>query len=151
MSTIKDFVEAVNSSMSATTKRLEDLWARRNDPAIKPVIDKLLADPSPYDPLHPSLDPELVGLLALKPKEIEHINNWPQAEKEKVRDALRDAHAAGKAVRFRWELARVADETTETDVTATPIEIYFQSPYDRVKKWGLPTAGSIKVPVPPHP
>ena len=148
-STVRDFVAALQSGMTNTTKVLQHLWDNRNDPAVFPP--NVLANLGTYS-LHP-LAPDLEQLFrnaGMKPGEILHLNHWPDAEKQKMRGAL--LGAGNQTVRFFWELHRGDDE--ETEVTPAPgggVDIYFRSPRKRLALSAGPTFGGMKAPVPPHP
>ena len=70
--------------------------------------------------------------------EIDHIQAWPDDQKEKVRAALVDAHDRGMTVSFRWRLhdADMERTTIRTVVGANAISITFYSPWSKVRPVG---------------
>lgn len=81
------------------------------------------------------------ALVALTNQELLHIGGWPDAEKDKVREALYQAIQAGRAVRFYWELYAGANSVSQVDNLAGPgdISITFRSPQSKVKIKGAPS------------
>jgi hypothetical protein len=76
-------------------------------------------------------------------EEIDHINDWPDDQKERVRLKLVEAIDNDRGVHFFWELYRGDVEHVAIDDPASgeDLNIIFYSPYDNITE----ATGEIKV------
>jgi hypothetical protein len=92
------FNEARRTGITRTTKALERLCQQQ--PA---ALVAALAPNTDFAGLpQPFLD--ALQNEGLDEREIQHIIDWPTSQKNRVRNAVRNAIAAGHTVRFRWKL-----------------------------------------------
>lgn len=138
---IRKFAESLRSGRTDVTKALDKLVAER-DPTVVAVLRTAI-----LSPLDENLKKALLA-QGVNEKELDHIDTWPDAQKEDLRQKILGAIEAGRAVRFLWELHRgdnegidIIDPDGKADVT-----VYFQSPQSKVKVPARGTTlGSISV------
>jgi hypothetical protein len=93
-----EFNRARRTGNTRTTTALDALFATQ-DPALVAAV----GSGAPFAGLpQPFLD--ALQNEGLDEREIQHIIDWPTSQKNRVRNAVRNAIAAGHAVRFRWKL-----------------------------------------------
>jgi len=82
----------------------------------------------------PSLARTELGNLGLTAGELDHIDQWPNDQKESIRQALVRAIDGNRNVLFYWELHGGAGEATDIqDSGAGDIVITFRSPQRKVR------------------
>ncbi len=84
-------------------------------------------------------DPYLTALRqrGLSAEEVKHIRDWPEGDKERVREAVLNAIKAKRKVHFAWKLYDGSKETTTIRTAGTgPITITFFSPWSNVRAVG---------------
>jgi hypothetical protein len=112
-----------------TTQALKALYTALN-PAL---VAALSTTASPFTGL-PALFRGALSSLGLSPLELDHIRDWPDADKERVRQAVVTAIGAGDKVEFSWKLHDAPDERTIIRNTAPGvITITFYSPWSKVR------------------
>jgi ABC-type transport system substrate-binding protein len=148
------FAKACQTKKSAITKALDALFLRPKNWQ----TDSIFTDPnklkknhvldtlSPWAKTH--LGAQGVGLS----REWSHINKWPKAQKERVRQALIHAINNDVKVEFFWELYGGATEKTTITPDPLPtsgtIKITFISPQKRIRiSTAADTFGEIMVDV----
>ena len=153
--TIKTFMDALMTGRTNTTKALDALlqrnlqadqedWARLQQPHSldKPGSAKIPEGIEPgwwKDYLREKVLP------TLSKGELDHIDAWPEEQKEQVRATIVAAKSDSRTVHFFWELHGGKKEDTQIDVPAHgDITITFRNPRDRLEVSGL-TWGDIKV------
>ncbi len=148
-STVKEFVTALRTRESKTTKALTKYFTgpgRHRDrlPAFsrRGALNIL-----------PSWARRDLRALGLENKELSHINQWPNGQKEEVRKALVTAIENNRNVRFFWELHGGRTEETEvTDSGKGAITIVFRSPQRNTRvSTASSTFSQIMVDVAPRP
>jgi hypothetical protein len=66
--------------------------------------------------------------------EMDHMEHWPDAQKEIVRAAMVMAITNSRPVKFEWVLQRGGQSENEIDLPAAgPITVIFRSPRAKVK------------------
>jgi len=143
-STIKQFVVAVQTGQTNTTRALTSMFVRpgryTNDPNWQ-------AFQQPYclNTLPGWLRKMLKG-NNLSDQEIDHMDEWPNEEKEAVRLALVAAIQANRDTVFSWQLydGSVSANAVEGVGGANDIRIAFKSPRANVRSSAL-TYGDISV------
>ncbi len=141
MSTIKTFVKALKTGMTKTTKALDKCdYASHLDELRKPhALDKPLPGWA-----RGALQPPLSDA------ELDHIDDWPDGQKDLVREAIVTAAENKRKLQFFWELHSGTDE--ETDIQglagAGTTTIRFRSPRSKLRV-SMATFGDISVNVGP--
>ena len=73
--------------------------------------------------------------------DVDHVRNWPDAQKDLARIAVLDAINNGRLVTFRWELHHGNTEETDIRVLTGPapgeVTITFLSPWRAVRARGM--------------
>jgi hypothetical protein len=133
MSKVRTFVNAVKTGMTHTTKVLDIADYKSH---IKELRIPGALSSGPNNSLPDWAKKELSKSrgkgkpAGLKPKELEHISEWPLAQRESVRKAIVKAVDGSRSLQFFWEL--YADENEGTRIqglTGTgDIMITFLSP-----------------------
>ena len=111
-----------------TTKALDALYRAR--PA---AVVAALSATGPFGGLP---DPFLTALRqrGLSTEEVKHIREWPDKDKKRVREAVRNAINANRTVHFAWKLYDGDKETTIIRTAGQdPITITFFSPWSNVR------------------
>lgn len=146
-STIKEFVTALQTRESKTTRALTKFFTRSGRHSNR---FPGLRQQGRLNVLSPIARRELRA-MGLQNRHITHINQWPKAQKEQVRNALLTAVNSNRNIRFFWELYGGSKEETEiTDTGSGPIRIVFRSPQTNVRvSSAAATFGEVKVDVGP--
>jgi hypothetical protein len=161
-SSIRTFIQAIKTGQTKTTKVLNALFGNNTasyngstlfdgdhlgkanvldnlrDPAVSWACDEL-RKPGQSD-----------SSLAISEADIDHINSWPAAEKEQVRQALVAAvgppGGPSRGIHFSWGLYDGASSRTQVNTPPAPgaITVIFQSPRANVEKSTI-TYGDIQV------
>jgi hypothetical protein len=117
------FNQARLSGVTKTTQALGALYTERD-----PALVAALPTASPFTGL-PAPFRGALSSLGLSQLELDHIRDWPDAQKERVRKELVRAIGAGDNVKF--------DERTEIRTTGPgTITISFFSPWSKVRPPG---------------
>jgi hypothetical protein len=159
-SSIRKFIEAVNSGQTKTTKVLNRLFegktASYNGAMLADAAH--LGQPNSLNQLQAwakdelrkpgNSDPE----LALSDADLDHFDSWPPGEKEKVRQALVAAvgppGGPSRDIHFSWALYAGTDSATQLDPPGLAgtgdIRVTFLSPNKNVTKSPV-TFGEVHV------
>ena len=138
-STPKEFEAALKERRSKTTKALDNFFERPGQLKTHPIYtsDRLKKTAVFNDSLRAWAKNEFLARGVAKPVAFKHINQWPAAQKERLRKALVHAIENGVKVRFFWELYGGTNETTTITPEPLPmsgtITITFLSPQSRVR------------------
>ena len=138
-STPKVFEAALKERRSKTTKALDAFFANPGQLKTHPIYasDKLKKTNVLSLPLKAWAKNEFVANGVTATKAFKHINQWPAAQKERVRKALVHAIENNVKLRFFWELYGGAKEATTITPDPLPtsgtITIIFLSPQSRVR------------------
>ncbi len=114
-----------------TTQALDALYRAR--PA---AVVAALSTTSPFGGLP---DPFLSELKqrGLSTEELDHIRDWPDSDKEQVREAVLNAISTNQRVRFAWKLYDESKESTTIETADSgAITITFFSPWSNVRAVG---------------
>ncbi|OGO53270.1 MAG: hypothetical protein A2148_09080 [Chloroflexi bacterium RBG_16_68_14] len=144
-STIKKFVEALKSGRTNTTKALDTIFA---DASKRAAHSKDLGAPGAFNrPLAGWARTELRS-AGLSEQELTHIDDWPDDQKEDVRQALVTAINGKRAIHLSWELHSGPAEATDIQGLAGTgdVTVTFRSPRSKMKV-SLATFGDISVEV----
>ena len=122
------FNQARSTGVTKTTQALGTLYTARD-----PALVAALPTASPFTGL-PAPFRGALSSLGLSQLELDHIRDWPDAQKERVRKELVRAIGAGDNVEFSWKLHDAPDERT---IIRNPdpgvITITFYSPWSKVR------------------
>ena len=139
-STIQTFINALRTGQTRTTRGLDELFA---SPAalggsLKTDEAALLRSPGGLEPLAGWMRDRLAGVSdPLTGPELDHIDEWPAIQKERVRQALVRAIDDDVTVRFSWEIySGAGPDTAIVDHGAAGIFVTFRSPRARVRLEG---------------
>ena len=122
------FNQARLTGVTKTTQALDTLYAARDS-----ALVAALRTGSPFGGL-PEPFRTALGRQGLSPLELDHIREWPDDQKERIRDAVVTALDSNLAVRFVWKLHNGGDERTEIRTTSPgTITITFFSPWSKVR------------------
>jgi hypothetical protein len=153
---ISKFIKTLRTRKTDITRSLDELFdmAYRDELLIDPNIDTFKNTPNVLDIL-PQWARDILqrpprpGIVRdpVSEEELDHIDSWPNEQKEKVRRKLVDAIDGGRAVYFFWELYRGdVEHVGIDDVTSGEcINITFFSPFDNITE----ATGEIQVSVGP--
>ncbi len=147
-------------STTSIKQLVQDLRERKSQIARKfdSCIDKCKAD-SAYRTnilnlirnwdLKPPLPAGLVTELGLTPKEVAHVEAWPQTQKALARDTIVGAITPDPPLdmAFFWDLnddPNATESITDLDDQGAPIKVTFLTRRDQVTKAGL-TYGDVKL------
>ncbi len=174
-SSIQELIDALKTKKTRTMRALDELFGSEEalnrlltppHPNLSDLNNPNVFEPDPGDPLPQWAVDELTGApgargqvtQTLSPVEIEHINQWPRANKEDLRVALKSALESQppRPLEFLWELHGGDSEEIDIDTTPTPGRIIFRSPQRNVEVSGWFKAfanllASIEVNVGPSP
>jgi hypothetical protein len=132
-SSIQSFINAIKTGQTTITRGLQRLWDERNtlDPALLNRVTTLT-----LSPLDAAVKTAL-GQRGLGTKELDHIDEWPDSEKQKVRTAILQARNSDpqRHIEFSWELYNGTVSVAQIDNLHGPgaIRIRFRSPRDNVR------------------
>ena len=148
MSTIKKFVAAIQTGRTNTTRALEQLFANPGRHGSNPNFPQLNTPNALNRPLAAWVQSELRAVGLTEP-EIAHVDGWPDAEKEQVRQALVAAIQANRSVRFLWALHDgTSSENRIDNLNGTgDVVITFRSPRLNVRLTSTVNLGEIIVDV----
>lgn len=136
-STPKEFTDALAERRSRTTKALDDLFKSPGALSNHPHIGDLRRIGHLNAPLPTWIKNELKARGVVKPLEFTHINQWPKAQKERLRKAMIHATDNNVKMRFFWELYGGPNEQTiivpDPLPTSGAITVTFLSPQSRVR------------------
>ena len=145
------FLNSVRTGETKTTRALERLWLRRG-----PNIAANFRRANSAKGLPDWLKNELTrqgnqhAPVALSGVEFDHIREWPDAEKEKMRAALiASLGPPRRTVRFRWALSKGTASVNPVDNPFGPgdMTITFTSPQRNVKVVSGPKKGPADIAV----
>lgn len=146
---MQTFLNSVRTGETKTTRALERLWQRRG-----PNIAANLRRANSAKGLPDWLESELKrqgkqhAPVALSGVEFEHIRDWPDEEKEKLRAALlASLGPPRRTVRFRWTLYTGPTSVNPVDNPYGPgdMTVTFTSPEKNVKTVKGSTEVSVSV------
>jgi hypothetical protein len=137
--TLATLLKAARTGKTGTTEALDVIFAQPGELGEHPNFPDLNQTGS-LDVLRAWARAEL-RKGGLRTYEISHIDDWPPAQKEQVREALVYAIGHDLPVQFFWKLYDGQDEETEIDppapfTDATGITITFRSPEGKVRMVG---------------
>lgn len=141
-STLRTFVNALKSGETNITRSLEKLV---NDGSRRQKYADWVDKPGALDGEFPAwLRTELVQ-AGMKQEEIEHIEAWPDSQKDVARAQVSAAVKDKRPVRFSWELweGKHAESEVRRDADQE-MRVVFKSPRDGVEL-GLVNFGGVKV------
>jgi hypothetical protein len=143
-SSIQSFINALQSGQTTITRGLKQLW---DDRAALPNITSRAATLT-LTPLDAEVDAALRA-RGLATKEIDHINEWSNGEKVKVRRALVVALNSNpqRDVEFSWELYNGSASVAQIDNlngTGT-IRVRFRSPRANIQTVADEITGEVNV------
>src|SRR3990170_6076006 len=122
------FNQARLTGVTKTTEALDTLYAARDS-----ALVATLRTASPFGGL-PEPFRTALGRQGLSPLELDHILQWPDDQKERVREAVVTALDSNLAVRFVWKLHDGVDERTVIRTSSQgTITITFFSPWSKVR------------------
>ena len=121
------FNQARLTGVTKTTQALDTLYTARDA-----TLVAALRTASPIQGL-PEPFRTALGRRGLSALELDHIRQWPDDQKERVRDAVVTALDSNLAVRFVWKLHDGRDERTEIRTTSQGTIITFSSPWSKVR------------------
>ena len=114
-----------------TTQVLNALYRARPE-----AVVAALSATGPFGDLPEPFQTELKQ-RGLSTEEVEHIRDWPDADKEKVREAVLNAINTNQRVRFAWKLYDDSKESTTIETADSgAITITFFSPWSNVRAVG---------------
>ena len=114
-----------------TTQALNALYRARPE-----AVVAALSETGPFGGLPDQYLSELKQ-RGLSTEELEHIRDWPDADKEKVREAVLNAISSDQRVRFAWKLHDESKESTTIETADSgAITITFFSPWSNVRAVG---------------
>ena len=144
MSSIKQFVVAVQTGQTNTTRALTSMFVRPGHYTSDPHWQEF-QQPYALNTL-PSWAKDILKKNGLSDGEVNHINEWPNEEKEQVRQALVQAIQQNRSAVFSWQLydGSVSANDVEGVGGANDIRIAFKSPRANVRSSAL-TFGDISV------
>ena len=146
MTNIRKFITSLQTRETDTTKALTKLMTKPGRHKTHPKISELRTTGT-LDKLPDWVRTEL-GNLGLTGGELDHIDQWPNDQKERARQFLVQAIDGDRNVRFYWELHGGAAEATDIqDSGAGDIVITFRSPQQKVRVSSLVTVGEISTDV----
>ncbi len=134
-SSMTEFLEARNTGKTNIAKVLDGLFG--NPSAFRNhQLFGLLNTPRAFDGSLPQDVRAFLSAWGLSEKELNHIDDWPGSQKEKIRRKLIDAiqAQANRPVQFFWKLNHgTSEETDIVDPDANGgITITFRSPWNNV-------------------
>lgn len=147
-SSLRELIDALQTGKTNTMRALDDLFGSQaalsrvaEHPNVGELDDDNVFESGPGSGLPPWAVVELQGAGSLpmthplSPDEIDHINDWPSADKEKVRKVLKAALGATPRtpLEFFWEMHDGDDEEV---VTTAPGRVTFRSPKVRARLSG---------------
>lgn len=134
-STVRTFVEALQTGETAITRALQRVFTNSSqhknhahwpDLQVPGALDKPLPDWARTE----------LRNQGLTDRDLDHIDDWPDVQKELVRGVLVAAVQTNRVVRFRWELhdgaVSVNDIQNDPDPHG-PIVVTFRSPRQNLK------------------
>jgi hypothetical protein len=143
--TLRTFIAAVRTRSTKTTKALDNLFADPGSHRGTPIEANL----NPQNALDTGRGAwgsggwargELLG-RGLTAAEVDHLQDWPNPEKRKVRSALVAAIRDDRTVHFFWELHDGTNSETVIDPPnlqgTGPITVTFRSPWAKVSVKGV--------------
>ena len=114
-----------------TTQVLNALYRARPE-----AVVAALSETGPFGGLPDQYLSELKQ-RGLSTEELEHIRDWPDADKEKVREAVLNAINNNQRVRFAWKLHDESKESTTIETADSgAVTITFFSPWSNVRAVG---------------
>ena len=146
---MQTFLNSVRTGETKTTRALERLWTDRGSSLATNASRKGALNGLP-DWLRSALtrQGDQHAPVALSEIEFDHIRDWPDAEKEKLRQALlASLGPPRRTVRFRWALSKDSTSVNPVDNLYGPgdMTITFNSPEKNVKTAKGSTEVSVSV------
>ncbi|MCH8994639.1 MAG: hypothetical protein IH959_06675 [Chloroflexi bacterium] len=129
-STVKEFVTALQTRESKTTKALTMYFTKsgRHSGRLPELRRRGALNALPRWARND------LKKLGLENRHLIHINQWPGTQKEKLREALVLAIESNRSIHFFWELHGGRREETEINVPKTgTISVVFRSPQGNVR------------------
>ncbi|MEX1255022.1 MAG: hypothetical protein WEE64_11855 [Dehalococcoidia bacterium] len=135
-SSMRTFLQAVRTGKTDTTEALDIIFATPGELADHPNFEEF-AQSGALDTLPVWARREL-RKVGLGSAEINHLDEWPNDQKEQVREALVQAIEEDQSVGFYWTVHDGADEETEISSGQDTVSIafVFRSPERRVRAIG---------------
>lgn len=155
-STIRQFVQDLHDRKSNIARALDVLVGNKPgrhkddpDPDVQTVVAWLRGDHALDQPLIPEAR-TILGNLHVSPAELDHIDGWPDGQKNDVRERLVHAIDNDHPFDFYWELHGGAQEQTVVPPLPPPDprgDIVFRSPREKVSVGSVVTFGAVNVDV----
>ena len=124
------FNQARLKGITRTTQALDALFAAR------PAALVAALQTGPFTGLPAAFRTDLSG-RGLSNLELDHIRDWPDGQKDRVRAAVKNAISTNLTVRFVWKLYNGAREKTIIRPSGpNAITITFFSPWSKVRPTG---------------
>jgi hypothetical protein len=145
MTRVQVFIDSLRTRRTNTTRGLEILLA--NDPAAgqHPLFgtqnhQRLQAEGAlssgPNDTL-PWWAKQALARSGLTIGEIGHIDHWPAAQRERVREAVLKAVNENTGIAFLWDLVDGDENDTDVNDSGGPIVVTFRSARTKVRFVGV--------------
>ncbi len=139
-STMAKFLEARRTGKTDVTRALDSVFTspghlQGDEPALFTWLSGAHALDQPLTPEARNFLKGLQGGLSMSDADLDHIDDWPSNQKEKVRRKLVKAIEEDRNVKFVWKLHNGDTELTDREDPGPPggITIKFRSPWNNVK------------------
>lgn len=154
---IQQFINALRTGKGTVAKALDELFGPQAIPKWRDPNSSLGSHLAELDSPAFAINPlpkwavdELKGRSGLvtqplSDKEIQHINDWPPNQKDRIREAAWQGISSNRAVQFFWELWDGSQTDTKIhDAGAGDIIVTFRTPRNKVTY----SAGKVNITVP---
>ncbi len=149
MSSARTFVRALQTRTTNTTRILEQRFGANphggphplvNTPNFGALFDLLSTPDSLSSGPNDTVPVQFKAVLSswgLRPGEVTHIDHWPPAQRETVRQAMVQSIDDNLSLRFFWDLHQEAEEeTASSELETGELSITFLSPRWKVRVLG---------------
>ena len=143
--TLRTFIEAISTGKTNITRSLEKAT---NDPARRAALATAIAAKDAFNhPISREIHDALIQAGMTQP-EVDHIQRWPDDQKERIRSRLVDVWGQNKSIYFSWEIHSGPEPVTEitTDSSGDSF-VAFRSPRAGVRITSSLNLGNIQVDV----
>lgn len=146
---IRKFIDAVNARKSEIARKLDAASQKcKNNSQYRSDLHQLI---SAWDPKTQPLNSTLGNKLGLTPKEVSHINKWPNSLLAKLQEKAEQATNNSLSptppdMQFYWEIVfggpGKSDQTIE-GAAPNPITVTFLTPRQKIRTKVNPLAANI--------